>query len=104
MPLALVQAGSFIVRFKCSFTTAEDKENLQDIMKNMEELTLIRNSLRSIWTTWKISVEQMSRKAYAVLRAMTMLAEGGIGEAIVNRILKVATGDEGLVLRLCFEM
>ncbi len=101
LPLTFVQAGSFIARFKCSFAkylnfirAANTKKDLQDIMKNTEELRPIRKSQRSIWTTWRISVERLWRKAYAVLRAMAMLGEGGIGDAIVNGILKAVTEEE----------
>ncbi len=45
-------------------------------------------------TTWKISVEGLSQKAYKVLRAIAMLGEGDVGEAMVNRILKMAIVDE----------
>ncbi len=100
LPLALVQAGSYIARFSCSFgkylnlfRNANRKEELQSIMKNTVELTPIRESQRSIWTTWRISVEQLSDEAFAVLRAMAMLGQAPIGETIVNRILEAATPD-----------
>ena len=109
LPLALVQAGSFIAQFKCSFakyldlfTAANTKEDLQDIMKNSEELAPIRESQRSIWTTWRISVGRLSQKAYKVLRAMAMLGEGSIGEAIVNRMLQADIGNQGVSVEAVF--
>ncbi len=101
LPLALVQAGSFIAQFDYSFVEylnlfeSANKENWQDVLNNAEELKSIRESQRSIWTTWKISVQKLSGIAHTVLRAMAMLGQGGIGEAIVKGILKAATADRG---------
>ena len=100
LPLALVQAGSFIAQFKYSFAeyldlfeSANRKEDWEDIMNKTEEVKLIQDSQRSIWTTWKISVQKLSGRACRVLRAMAMLGQGGIGETIVNGILRAATAD-----------
>ena len=102
LPLALVQAGSYMARFECSFAeylnmfqNTNRSEVMQDIMKNTEEMNPIRESQRSIWTTWKISVQQLSVKASTVLRAMAMLGSGGVEEAILKSILKGVAGDEG---------
>ena len=102
LPLALVQAGSFIRKFKYSFENYLSKFNdpnkkgdFQDIMMNTEDSIPIRESQRSIWTTWKISVDQLTPKAYTVLRAMAMLGEGGVEEKIVKEILRAAPEDEG---------
>ncbi len=101
LPLALVQAEMYIARWDCSFSkyltmfkNANRKEQMQDIMQNTEDAKPIRESQRSIWTTWKVSVGQMSEKAYSVLRSMAMLGPGGIGEAIVMGIVKGVTADE----------
>ncbi len=102
LPLALVQAGTYIDWFECSFgeymnmfKTASRKEEFQDIMKKTEEMKPIQDWQRSIWTTWKISVQQLSAKAKMVLQAMAMLGQGGIGEATVNGILEATTADGG---------
>ncbi len=102
LPLALVQAGSYIARFDCSFAQYQNMfekanriEDIQNIMRNTDDVKPIRESQRSIWTTWKISVEQLSAKAYTVLRAMAMLGPGRVGEAIVTRIVNVVAADEG---------
>ncbi len=101
LPLALVQAGSFIAQFKYSFAEylelfeSADHKKWQDVMNRTEELKSIRESQRSIWTTWKISVEKLSEKAYTILRAMAMLGQGGIGEGIVMGIMKMDTADGG---------
>ncbi len=100
LPLAIVQAGSFIAQFNYSFAGylnlfESANKAWEDVMNKTEELKSIRESQRSIWTTWKISVEKLSRKAYTALRAMAMLGPGGIGEAIVNGILKAAAADGG---------
>ena len=102
LPLALVQAGTYIARFECSFAeylnqfkSANRNEAWQAIMNKTEELKSIRESQKSIWTTWKISVEKLSGEARAVLRAMAILGQGDIREAIVNGILKAAVGDGG---------
>ncbi len=49
LPLALVQAGTYMARFKCAFAeylhmfkNANRIEEMQDIMKNTEELKQIR--------------------------------------------------------------
>ncbi len=105
LPLALAQAGAYIARFECSlveylkmFKNANSLEHMKHIMKNTEEVKPIRDSQRSIWTTWKISVGKLSENAYAVLRSMAILGPGGVREAIVKRILKrVAADDEGSV-------
>ncbi len=101
LPLALVQAGTYIARFHCSFAeylymfeNANRLEDMKHLMKNTEEVKPIRESQRSIWTTWKISVRQLSEKAYAVLRTMAMLGPCGIAEAMVKRILKEIAADE----------
>ncbi len=94
LPLALVQAGSFIAQFKYTFAEyldlfeSVDHKNWQDVMNKTEELKSIREYQRSIWTTWKISVEKLSEKAHTILRAMAMLGQGGIGEGIVMGIMK----------------
>ncbi len=62
LPLALVQAGSFIAQFEYSFADYQNlfqsanKEDCKDVMNETERLKSIRESQRSIWTTWKISV------------------------------------------------
>ncbi len=61
------------------------------MMNKTEELKSIRKSQQSIWTTWKISVQKLLEKSSTVLRAMAILDQGGIGEVIVNKILKLAT-------------
>ncbi len=101
LPLALVQAGSYIAQFGCSFAqylnmlkNANSKE-WEDFMKKSDELKLVRDSQRSIWTTWKISVEKLSGTACVVLQAMAMLGQGGIEESIVKGILKAAAADGG---------
>ncbi len=100
LPLALAQAGSFIALFNYSFSEylilleSADEKNWHEFINKTEELKSIRESQRSIWTTWKISVEKLSAKSYTVLRAMAMLGQGGIGESIVNGILKVAAAAE----------
>ncbi len=101
LPLALVQAGAYMARFECSFSRYRDMfkntnriEGMQKLMRNTEEVKPIRDSQRSIWTTWKISVEKLSREGYAVLRVMAMLWPGGVGEAIVKGIVKEVTADE----------
>ncbi len=101
LPLALIQAGSFIAQFKYSFAKYLDLfedanriEDIQSFMENAGEVTPIQDTQRLIWTTWKINVEKLSGKAYRVLRAMAMLGRRGIGEVIVNGILE-ATGADG---------
>ncbi len=101
LPLALVQAGSFIAQFKYSFADylnlfeSTNKEDWQDAMSKTEEPKSIRESQKSVWTTWKISVQKLSEKALIVLRAMAMLGQGGIEEATVRGILKSAFVDGG---------
>ncbi len=94
LPLALVQAGTYIARFKCSFSEYLEKfknanriQDMEHIMKNTEDVKPIRESQRSIWTTWKISVEKLSEKGYSVLRTMAMLGPGVVREAIVKGIV-----------------
>ncbi len=100
LPLALVQAGTYIAQFECSvreylnmFKNANRIEDMQDIMKNTDEVKPIQESQRSIWTTWQISVGHLSNEAYSVLRAMAMLGAKGVGEAIVKGIVIRITGD-----------
>ena len=100
LPLALVQAGSFIAQFNYSFADylnllESANKNWQDAMNKTEELKSIRESQRSIWTTWKISVRNLSGKAYATLGATAMLGQESIGEAIVHGILKAVAAHEG---------
>ncbi len=105
LPLALVQAGTYMARFECSFVeylnmfeNAKRMEEMKQLMRNTEEVKAIIESQRSIWTTWKISVEKLSPKGYAVLRAMAMLGHGGVEEAIVMGIVKgfAAEGSESV--------
>ncbi len=102
LPLALVQAGSYMARFECSFEKYRNMlknacriEDMQDIMRNTEEVKPIRESQRSIWTTWKISVGQLSGDAYEVLRVMAMLGPGGVGVPILEGILEGVAADAG---------
>ncbi len=102
LPLALVQAGAYIAQFECSFAdyrhTFENTSKLdemQDIMNNTDQVKLIRKSQRSIWTTWKISVQQLSEKGSAVLGAMALLGPAGVGEGIMRRIVKQLEENEG---------
>ncbi len=101
LPLALVQAGSFAAQFECSFAEylnlfeSASMEDLPNIMNKTQELKSIRESQKSIWATWKISMQNLSRRACLVLRAMAMLGPGGIGEAIVIKVLKATTEDGG---------
>ena len=74
LPLALVQAGTFIGRYEYSFErylelyeNANEDYNLKSIMKNLENITPIRDEQRSILRTWQISVQRLSAKAYKVL-------------------------------------
>ncbi len=109
LPLALVQAGTYMAQFKCSiaeylhmFMNANRIEDMRNIMKNTEEMKPIRESQRSIWTTWKMSVARLSGKAYRVLRAMAMLSPVGVGQAIVEGVVKRFAGDEGGSIELMF--
>ncbi len=100
LPLALVQAGTYIAQFKCSFAEYLHfikcaNKDWRNVMNKTEELKSIRESQRSIWTTWKISVEKLSGNARTILRAMAMLGQGGIGEATVKGILKAGAADGG---------
>ncbi len=100
LPLAIVQAGSFIAQFNYSFADylnlfESASEDWEDVMNKTEELKSIRKSQRSIWTTWKISVQKLSGTACTALRAMAILGQGCIGEAIVNGILKAVAADGG---------
>ncbi len=105
LPLALVQAGSYMARFDCSFVEYRDMlekangiDDMHDILKNAEVVKSIRKSHRSIWTTWKISVRQLSREAYAVLRAMAILGPSRVGEAIIKGMVReVAAKERGAV-------
>ncbi len=79
-----------MARFECSFQEyqgtieiANKKEDMQDIMKNTEELIPIRAFQRFIWTKWEISAKQLSRKASTALRAITVLGSGGVSEAVL---------------------
>ncbi len=88
-PLALVQAETYIARFESSlqefrnvFMKMSRMGNLREIMKKSNDIKLIQESHRSIWTTWKITAGQLSEKAWAAFRAMAMLAPSGVGEAI----------------------
>ncbi len=99
LPLALVQAGNYIARFECSFAeyldlfqSATKEEDLQNLMQKTVDLTPMRESQRSVWTTWRISVQQLSEKANAVLRSMAMLGQVSVGEPILNGILKEVAG------------
>ncbi len=109
LPLALVQSGSFIAQFDHSlagylnlFETAS-KEEWASIVNKTEDLKSIRESQRSIWTTWKIRVQKLSAKAYKALGAMAMLRQGGIEEEIAKSILKAATTGEGGSVEIMFE-
>ncbi len=102
LPLVLVQAGSYIAQFQCSiahyhniFKNSNRTDDMRDIMKNTLEMKPVRESQRSIWTTWRISVGQLSTEAYSVLLAMAMLGPGGVEDVIVKEIVKGVTGDEG---------
>ncbi len=95
LPLALVQVGVYMARFECSFSKYRDMfentnriEDMQELMRNTEEVKPIQESQRSIWTTWRISVGQLSNEAYSVLRAMAMLSPGGVGEVVMKGIVK----------------
>ena len=96
LPLSLVQAVSYIAQYECSFAEYlnlvenSDGEEVQGIMNTSDDFKSIRQSQKSIWTTWKISVQKLSRKAWAVLRAMAMLRPSGVGEEISNEILEAA--------------
>ncbi len=101
LPLALVQAGAYMAQFECSFSeylnmfkNPNRMEDRQHIMKNTEDVKQIRESQRSIWTTWKISVEKLSETGYAELQAMAMLGPCGVAEGIVKGIVKGLVADE----------
>ncbi len=107
LPLALVQAGTYIVRFECLFSEYLNlfrnpgrTEDMYDILRSTEDSKPIRESQRSIWTTWRISVERLSDKAYSILRAMAMLGPDGVEERIVKRIVKEVTGEKSNVDRM----
>ncbi len=75
LPLALVQTGTCMARFDCSiaryvnmFKSASKIEDMQDIMWTTDGVKPIQESQRSVWTTWQISVRQLSNEAYTVLR------------------------------------
>lgn len=95
LPLGLVQAGTYIGRFECSFEeylslfkNANKIEDMDNIKEKSEQLSLICEAQRSILATWKISVERLSAKAYGILRAMSMMGAVPIAELIVKGILK----------------
>ncbi len=74
LPLALVQAGTYIAQFRCSFAeylslfqNANRTADIHLVMRNTAEMKRIRETQRSVWTTWKISMGQLSERACAVL-------------------------------------
>ncbi len=101
LPLALVQAGSFIAQFECSFAEylnlfeSKTRGDWKEIMHKTDDLKPIRESQRAIWTTWKINVRNLSGNANRILQAIAMLGQGGVGETMVNGLLKAAAADGG---------
>ena len=94
-PLALVQAGAYIGRYRCTFEEyktlfkkASKKEDLDNIIGNSQQLMLMREEKKSIMTTWRISIESLSDVSYFVLRGIAMYGQSPVTEAIVKGILK----------------
>ena len=95
LPLALVQAGAYIRKYECSFEEhktlflkACEKEDLDSIVENSQQLVSIREEQKSMMRTWRISVEGFSDVVYSVLRGIAMCGQSPVAEAIVNGILK----------------
>ena len=95
LPLALVQAGAYIRKYECSFEEhktlflkACEKEDLDSIVENSQQLVSIREEQKSMMRTWRISVEGLSDVVYSVLPGIAMCGQSPVAEAIVNGILK----------------
>ncbi len=93
--------GWVVVISRQGFESAS-KEDWEDVVNKAEDLAPIQESQRSIWTTWRISVDKLTGKAYTILRAMAMLGHGGIGVAVVNGILKAAAAVESGSVKVMF--
>ncbi len=92
LPLALVQAGSFIWNAGMSFEgyagLYEGKWNeVSEVLETAVDCGVVHSDQKAIWTTWKVSMEgldEMSRKA---IRAVAMLGVGEVPGYLMRHVV-----------------
>ena len=67
--------------------------NLEGIVENFESITPVREAQKSILTTWRISVDRLSARAYKVLRGMAMLGAAPVSVPTVKLMLEEASDE-----------
>lgn len=105
LPLALVQAGSYIRHFECRFKeyvetyeSSSKQEKLDTLLRKSNEFDPVRPEQRAVLTTWKMSVELLSPRAFEVLRTISLLGNILLPEFILKAILeKISKSDDSVV-------
>ncbi len=82
LPLALVQAGSFIRNKTLSFeeyaVLYQGKQNdLSEVLEAVVDSGMVRYDQRAIWTTWRVSMDALDEISGRAIGAVAML---GVGE------------------------
>ncbi len=101
LPLALVQAGSFIRSKEMSFRKYAAMyqgtwNDLSQVLEKAVDSGVVHNDQRAIWTTWRVSMEALDEISRLVIRAVAMLGVGEVPECLMSRVLNecVADGSE----------
>ncbi len=98
LPLALVQAGSFIrsaaLSFYDYFKMFQDERNdLPQMLETAMDSGLVRNEQKAIWTTWRVSMDALDEISRRTIRAVAMLGVGDVPKCLMRRLVNECVTD-----------
>ncbi|KAJ7610079.1 hypothetical protein FB45DRAFT_336013 [Roridomyces roridus] len=95
MPLAIVQAGAYIAKFKCLMNYLSIyRQNKEELLRQHPGQTL-DNYEGTVYTTWQISFDKLSPVAAQFLQLCALLHHSSIPEAIFANATKWILKNEG---------
>ncbi len=91
LPLALVQAGSFIRKAMTSFEEYAQlhRRNLNypsEVLGTAVDCAVVNSNRTAIWTTWRISMEALDEISRRAIRAVAMLGVGEVPGCLMRRL------------------
>ncbi|KAJ7644949.1 hypothetical protein FB45DRAFT_999807 [Roridomyces roridus] len=88
LPLAIVQAGAYIAKFKCLMNYLSlYRQNKEELLRQHPDQTL-DNYEWTVYTTWQISFEKLSPVAAHLLQLCALLHHSNIPESIFVKATK----------------
>lgn len=92
LPLAIDQAGSFIRNRSMGYS--EYLEMFKNEQKGGYSLPGIETPEQTIWTTWKLNVDELKSRTRQVLRGLALFEVSPIPESLAKRVFAELTGKD----------